>query len=207
VLRHRIHPLAEEQRCSSVLDRDISDEGGSAVKPHAHPTHNRRRSIVKATRTLLMIAMVISSASLMAQVVEVQAKPLSDTDVKLLRQDLQAAKNEVVRHTMQFTAKENDAFWPVYSEYTAAQHAIAQKRFEVIKEYAQNLTKMDDQTASDMTRRMLQVDADTLKLRNEYLSRFEKALGQKQAAKFYQVDNRLTMMIDVQLASEIPLIP
>jgi len=37
--------------------------------------------------------------------------------------------------------------------------------------------------------------------------RFEKALGAKRAAKFYQVDNRLSMMINLQLASMVPLIP
>jgi hypothetical protein len=34
-----------------------------------------------------------------------------------------------------------------------------------------------------------------------------KALGAKRAAKFYQVDNRLSLMIDVQLTDNIPLIP
>jgi len=32
------------------------------------------------------------------------------------------------------------------------------------------------------------------------------ALGAKRAAKFYQVDNRLTMIINLQLTAGIPLI-
>jgi hypothetical protein len=34
-----------------------------------------------------------------------------------------------------------------------------------------------------------------------------KALGAKRAAKFYQVDNRITLIINVQLSANIPLIP
>jgi hypothetical protein len=34
-----------------------------------------------------------------------------------------------------------------------------------------------------------------------------KALGAKRAAKFYQVDNRLSLLVNLQLTSEIPLIP
>jgi hypothetical protein len=34
-----------------------------------------------------------------------------------------------------------------------------------------------------------------------------KALGAKRAAKFYQVDNRITLLINIQLAANIPLIP
>lgn len=58
-----------------------------------------------------------------------------------------------------------------------------------------------------MTQRSLNVDAKFLNLRQEYWPKFEKVLGAKRAAKFYQVDNRLTLMINMQLASEIPLVP
>jgi len=39
-----------------------------------------------------------------------------------------------------------------------------------------------------------------------YYPKFEKALGAKRTAKFYRVDKRLTMIVNFQLASEIPLI-
>jgi hypothetical protein len=45
-----------------------------------------------------------------------------------------------------------------------------------------------------------------LSLRQSYWQKFERAVGAKRAAKFYQVDNRLTMMINLQLASAIPLL-
>jgi hypothetical protein len=54
---------------------------------------------------------------------------------------------------------------------------------------------------------MFAIEDETQTLRKEYFPRFEKALGAKRAAKFYQVDNRLSQMINLQLASEVPLIP
>jgi hypothetical protein len=66
---------------------------------------------------------------------------------------------------------------------------------------------MDDAKARDMVQRLLDIDAKFTKLREDYWPKFEKALGAKRAAKFYQVDSRLSMMINLQLASEIPLIP
>jgi hypothetical protein len=66
---------------------------------------------------------------------------------------------------------------------------------------------MTDANASDLTNRFLQVEDEMQELRKKYLSQFQKALGAKRAAKFYQVDNRLTMILNVQLASEVPLIP
>jgi hypothetical protein len=147
------------------------------------------------------------SVSVFAQTATVQAKPLSDDDIRLLREDVQAVKDDVIKHTMQLTSSEDAAFWPVYQEYSKDQRTIADKRLALITEYAQNLDKMDDRKASSLTERLFQVEEDTQALRKQYFAKFEKALGAKRAAKFYQVDNRLTMVMNIQLASEIPLIP
>ena len=116
-------------------------------------------------------------------------------------------KTKIITDTMAFNDKEAAAFWPIYKEYAAAQHSIADKRMAVITDYAQNLDKMDDAKARDLTDRMFAIEDETQALRKKYFPRFEKALGAKRAAKFYQVDNRLSQMVNIQLASEIPLIP
>src|SRR5277367_1637828 len=46
----------------------------------------------------------------------------------------------------------------------------------------------------------------TITLREDYWPKFEKALGGKRAAKFYQVDNRLSMIINLELTSAIPIL-
>src|SRR5690348_16288077 len=61
-----------------------------------------------------------------------QIKPLSDDDIKLIRQDIQGSKDAIIKDTMQFSDGEGKAFWPVYKEYAEGQHAIAEKRFAVI---------------------------------------------------------------------------
>jgi len=152
------------------------------------------------------ICLLLTSVML-AQTVDVSATPLTDTDIQLLRSDLQSGKNQVIADTMKFTEAESTAFWPVYRDYAHDQQVIADKRFQVIKDYAKYFDTMDDPKAKDMVQRMINVDDETLNLRQKYWPRFEQALGAKRAAKFYQVDNRLSLMINLQLASLIPLIP
>lgn len=142
-----------------------------------------------------------------AQTAEVSAAPLTDTDIQLLRSDLQADKNKVIADTMQFSEAESSAFWPVYRDYVRDQQKIGNERLEVIKDYAKNYDSMNDDKARDMVQRMINVEDETLNLREDYWPKFMKALGAKRAAKFYQVDNRITMMVNLQLASAIPLIP
>lgn len=160
-------------------------------------------------RMLMAISAVsvsLISASL-GQTVEVTAKPLTDTDIQLLRSDVQAAKNDVIAHTMQFTDAESKTFWPVYRDYARDQHVIGDKRVQLIKDYAQAYDSLNDTKAKDLTQRMLNIEDETLNLREAYWPKFEAALGAKRAAKFYQVDARLTLMINLELTSEVPLIP
>jgi type II secretory pathway component GspD/PulD (secretin) len=155
----------------------------------------------------MVALLLLMTGSSIAQTVEVQAKPLSDNDIKLLREDLQSVKDQVITNTMQLSEVEAKAFWPVYREYAQEQRAIADKRFGIITDYAQNLDKMGDAKASSLTKQFFQTEDEAQALRQKYFLRFEKALGAKRAAKFYQVDNRLTLMVNTQLASEVPLIP
>ena len=133
--------------------------------------------------------------------------PITDSDIQLLRSDLQADKNQIIADTMKFTNAESAAFTPLYRDYSRDQQIIGDERVQLIKDYALNYDSMDDTKAKDMVQRLLNIEDKTLKLRKEYWPKFMKALGAKRAAKFYQVDNRLTLLVNVQLTAGIPLIP
>jgi hypothetical protein len=155
---------------------------------------------------LMTICGSICAAS-WAQTAEVTARPLTDTDIKLMRTDVQANKERIIADTMQFTDAESGTFWPVYREYSHDQQVIGDERVQLIKDYASSYDSMDDSKARDMVQRMINIEDKTLNLREDYWPKFMRALGAKRAAKFYQVDNRLTLMVNLQLASAIPLIP
>jgi hypothetical protein len=152
-----------------------------------------------------MCGVLISAA--WGQTAQVTAKPLSDADLQLLRSDLRADRNQIITDTMQFTDAESTAFWPVYRDYGRDQQVIGDDLVQLIKDYAKNYDSMDDANARDMVQRMINIEDRTLNLREDYWPKFEKALGARRAAKFYQVDNRLALMVKLQLASGIPLIP
>jgi len=156
---------------------------------------------------VICVALVLLCASTSAQTANTSVKPLSDTDIQLLRSDLQSDKNQVIADTMQFTEAESTAFWPVYRDYARDQQVIGDDRVQLIKDYAKNYDSLDDNKARDMVQRMINIEDRTLNLREDYWPKFMKALGAKRAAKFYQVDNRITLIINVQLSANIPLIP
>jgi uncharacterized membrane protein len=160
-------------------------------------------------RTLLAIcaSLAILGGVASAQTTDVTVKPLTDTDIQLLRSDVQSDKNQIIADTMQFTDTESKAFWPVYRDFARDQQVIGDDRVQLIKDYAKNYDNMDDAKARDMVQRMINVEDRTLNLREDYWPKFMNALGAKRAAKFYQVDARLALIINVQLTSAIPLLP
>lgn len=133
-------------------------------------------------------------------------RPVTDDDIAVLRQDIQADKTEIITRNMQFTETQSSAFWPVYRSYAHDQQVIGDQRVALVKDYAANWDSMDDAKAQTMISQALKFDDDTLKLRKKYVSKFEKAIGAKQTAKFYQVDNRLSLLVNVQIAALLPVI-
>ena len=152
-------------------------------------------------------AAILLSPAVLAQQAGVSATAITDTDIQLIRSDVQADKNVVIAHTMQFTDAESAAFWPVYRDYARDQQSIGDKRVQLIKDYATWADTLDEAKATDLVQRAIALDDDTSKLRQTYWPKFDKAIGAKRAMKFYQVDNRLTLIVNVQLTASIPLIP
>jgi hypothetical protein len=50
------------------------------------------------------------------------------------------------------------------------------------------------------------LDADNTQLRLKYVPEFEKVISPKKTAMFFQIDRRVSMLIELQLASQVPLV-
>jgi len=129
-----------------------------------------------------------------------------DKNMALLRKDLRAGKKELIALNLPLTATEATKFWPVYEEYANEVAKIYDGRYALIKEYASNINSMTDPTAANLVKRSLDSDTAMTALRQKYAPIVGKVLTGKKAALFFQLDKRLGLLIDLQLASEIPLV-
>jgi hypothetical protein len=66
---------------------------------------------------------------------------------------------------------------------------------------------MSDEEAKKILDDYLTFEEDYLKLMKSYLPRFNKALPGKKVAQYYQLENKIKMLIYYELAENIPLIP
>jgi hypothetical protein len=130
-----------------------------------------------------------------------------DQDINLLRQDIRSQKKQLIAANVPLTDAEATKFWPVYDAYTADLVKAHNDRYGLLKEYAQNYTTMTDAQADDWTQRLLKTDANVAALRQSYWPKFRAVLPAKKAARYEQVERQAQMLIDVQLGTEVPLVP
>lgn len=128
-----------------------------------------------------------------------------DQEIAMLRSDLRSTRKQVIAANMNLTDAEAEKFWPTYDQYVNELVKINDTKYAIIKEYMQN-TNMTEEQADSITKRWLGVDESVVQLRLKYIPIFRKVLSAKGTALFYQLDRRVQMLIDLQLAGAIPLI-
>ncbi len=125
--------------------------------------------------------------------------------IELTRSVVQVERKAVVAKAMELTQQESQAFWPVYNEYWNDLNKINDRKVKLIMDYAKNYGNISDAMAKDMLKEFFDIQSATLKLKKKYVRRFEKVLSPKKVFRYFQTENKLDALINIQLASEIPL--
>jgi hypothetical protein len=147
-----------------------------------------------------------TAASEAAAAADSTAGGLTDQQLGLLRKDIRLIKKQLIATNLTLTATEATKFWPIYEQYSADYGKINEARTIIIKEYSDGYGTLTDDQADGLIRRWLDTDIAAAQLRQKYVPIFRKVLSGKKAATFFQLDRRISMMIDAQLTSQLPLV-
>jgi len=124
---------------------------------------------------------------------------------ELLRSDIRTHVVAIITGVMQFSEDEDAKFWPVYREFETALSKINDERMKMIADYA---TKYDTLTDADADRQAIvahDLQGRRHQLEVEYYNHFKSALSPKTAARFFQVEHQLLLLLDLQIASSLPV--
>jgi len=195
---------------SVIVDSSNCAESGRFRKPSRQCV---RKNITFAW--CLTTFVVVVTASLTAQQPttppatsdkNVTAEQVNEANIQLMRQDIRAERKKIVAANMPLTETEATKFWPLYDRYIGETVKVNDARYALLKEYAQNYSNMTDARADSLIKRWLALDGEDTQLRLKYIPEFENVISHKKTALFFQLDRRLSMMIDLQLASQVPLV-
>jgi len=149
-------------------------------------------------------ALLLSSVPMFAQAAG--SNTASETDIKLLREDIRSERKRLVAANMPLTDMEATKFWPIYDQYAAEVSKLGDTRVALIKEYAQSYDTMTDAQANDLMSRSAAIDQQFSALLLKYVPIFERVISAKKTAKWYQIDRRLDLLINLELAANIPMV-
>jgi hypothetical protein len=127
--------------------------------------------------------------------------------VEVVRSDMRTQHRALVMSSLGLTEAQSALFTPIFDDYSAALKKHWDKRIQLIKDYAARYETMNDEVAAGLMKRMSTLEKEGMALREAYAKKVAKVLPTTVAARWMQVERRLNQVVELQLASEIPLMP
>ena len=135
----------------------------------------------------------------------VEAQKEAMEEIQLTRGVIQTERQAIVSQAMDLTPEEMERFWPLYREYRLEAAKIGDRIVALIQRYAANYDALTDQTADKLVTDFVKVEQARARLKAAFLPKFKKVLPAKKVARFYQVENKLDILILNEMAESIPL--
>jgi hypothetical protein len=127
-------------------------------------------------------------------------------EIELLKSDLKTAQIKVYSDGMELTEEEGKVFWPIFNEYQDELGKLIDEKVALINKYAENYNNMTDEMAEELLDGVMAYDKKSLKLQEKYIKKLKKVLPATKVARFYQLNSRIKMLLNLQVSSVIPLI-
>jgi hypothetical protein len=135
------------------------------------------------------------------------SSPNLDSYIQELRADVRADKTKIFSQTIKLTDEQSKNFWPIYNRYDSDLATLNDRRIDLLKQYARAYPNIEGSAARDMGARWLELEARKVDLQKKYFDEIAKKVSPEVAAKFLQVNHRIELLLDIQGASDIPLVP
>jgi hypothetical protein len=126
--------------------------------------------------------------------------------IELMRSNVRDQKAEIMGAVMELNIDDSAKFWPIYSEYDAELSKLNDLRIQNIQEYARQYPQMTDEKADALIQKALEYQTLRGQLLAKYYLQVKQALGATTAARFIQVEHQLLLIIDLQIASSLPIV-
>jgi len=156
---------------------------------------------------IALLTLVMQAMATAQQASSAEQQNDADAQVQQMREEHRGERKKIVAANVPLTEQEAAQFWSVYDRYRSEMATkVYDPRYALIKEYAQSYAKMTEDQADSFITRWVALDSEVAQVQAQYVPEFEKVISRKKTAKFFQVDRRVTLMFELQLAGKVPLL-
>jgi hypothetical protein len=158
-------------------------------------------------KTLSAIPAIFLTSGLVA-LTPVQVNAQTDQEaMAIVRSIIKADRQATVAEALQLSETESKAFWPVYQQYRAQMDRVGNRLVKLLQEYGAAYPNVPEDRAKMMLKEFTGLDKKRVATRAAFLKKFGRILPADKNLRFAQVENRLDLALQLELGSNIPLVP
>ena len=128
--------------------------------------------------------------------------------LEVMRSDVNGSKIRTLNQVMLLTPTEAEQFWPIYRQYEKDLAAVGDRKLALIREFAARRAEnsLDSKAWNSLAQKWLRNAEERVQLWKKYQKKISKGVSAMRAAQFLQVEHQMALLIDINVASEMPLL-
>ena len=124
-----------------------------------------------------------------------------------VRVELAEGNVRLINETIGLSDEEVKVFWPLYQEYETELFALGDRRLDLMDRFivSDEAKDLDNSEAQKIAAEWFDLEAARLALWRKYHKRIADRLSPLRAIQFVQTEHRISTVVDIMIASELPL--
>jgi nucleoid DNA-binding protein len=116
-------------------------------------------------------------------------------------------KSALIKEAIKFTEQEQNAFWPLYDDYTNDLIKRYHRRSALVKKILKEKEPITDEQAGAVIDEHFELVSERLKAKKEILAKLRKRkIPETKTLKFFQIEEKMQATFFYLLATNIPMI-
>ena len=124
----------------------------------------------------------------------------------LLKSDVSMRRRSLVKKHLEMDGSEAAKFWPIFDEYVEEITQFYDGKRKEYQEVIENFGSIDDSKAIELGEDFFRFNEERMQLKKKYFDRMKATLQPATVLRFFQIDYQIDLLIDVQIAGEVPLV-
>jgi hypothetical protein len=123
---------------------------------------------------------------------------------EMLRADVNSKRVAIITQIMEFSDADAAIFWPLFRDYDHELSKVADTRIQLISDYIKNYDYISEVKANELMSGAFAIEAERAGLKKKHFDIMSKALSARTAARFFQIENQMQDVVDLQISANLP---
>ena len=153
-----------------------------------------------------MKKLIVFSLIIFVSISYAQIESFDTSYIDELKADVWGTYVEIVEDNLALTAEQAEIFWPMLDQFIADRNKVADMRIKNTEEYMMNYYDLDDTKAKDLLNKAVEIEQERMNISREFMDKMLEKFPPQLVGKFFQIDARLTALMDLVRMSSVPLV-